>query len=185
MSRIIFSIPLLFFAPAALNGGTYFPLLFMIFYILAGVTDMIDGPIARKTNSASELGANLDGAADFVFAFIVLFVAIPVLTIPLWMLFWILIIAVVRISSLVISYIRHREVVMLHTYGNKISAVAMFAILLFYAIGVNLTLLLVVVAIIVSLAYIEDFIINATSKEPKRDIKGLFFNVLAKTAKEV
>lgn len=35
---------------------------FYILYVLAGFTDMIDGIIARKTNTASEMGAKLDTA---------------------------------------------------------------------------------------------------------------------------
>lgn len=157
----------------------------MVLYSLAGVTDMIDGPIARKTKSASEFGANLDGAADFIFAFIVLYVMIPILDIPTWMMVWIALILFTRISSLVVSYVRHREVVVLHTYGNKFAAVVLFAILLFYSMGVNLILLIFIAATIVSIAFIEDFIINATSKEPKRDIKGIVFNILGKTARRV
>ena len=41
---------------------------FYILYLSAGLTDMIDGPGARKTGTANELGAKLDTAADFVFA---------------------------------------------------------------------------------------------------------------------
>lgn len=35
-------------------------------YIAAGISDMIDGAIARKTNTVSEFGARLDTTADFV-----------------------------------------------------------------------------------------------------------------------
>ncbi|MCL1882263.1 MAG: CDP-alcohol phosphatidyltransferase family protein [Defluviitaleaceae bacterium] len=166
VSRIFLSISLLFFEP--------FLFLFMLMYVLAGVTDMIDGPIARKMKTASEFGASLDGAADIIFAFIVLYIAIPMLTIPFWLLLWIAALVFVRMLSLAIGYIRHKEFTMLHTYANKIAAVAMFAILIFYSLGVDLILILVVACSIVSIAHIEDIVINSTSKEPKRDIKGLF-----------
>ena len=39
------------------------PLRFMI----AGLSDMADGIVARKTDSVSEFGSGLDGVADFVF----------------------------------------------------------------------------------------------------------------------
>ena len=58
--RILCSI-LLLFVPA-------FSSTFYILYLVAGFTDMIDGPIARKTNTANEFGSRLDTIADMVFA---------------------------------------------------------------------------------------------------------------------
>ena len=46
---------------------TVFSPLFFVFYLLAGFSDMIDGTIARKTNTASEFGAKLDTVADLIF----------------------------------------------------------------------------------------------------------------------
>jgi len=36
-------------------------------YLLCGLTDMLDGAIARKNNIVSEFGAKLDTFADIVF----------------------------------------------------------------------------------------------------------------------
>ena len=44
-----------------------FSVAFYSLYITAGLTDMIDGRVARKTNTVSEFGAKLDTVADFVF----------------------------------------------------------------------------------------------------------------------
>lgn len=41
-----------------------FTLEFYIVYLLCGLSDMIDGTIARKTDSVSELGSKLDTIAD-------------------------------------------------------------------------------------------------------------------------
>ena len=57
--RILGSILLLFFP--------VFSEAFYSIYLLCGFSDMIDGTIARKTNSASELGAKMDTVADLVF----------------------------------------------------------------------------------------------------------------------
>ena len=37
-------------------------------YLFCGITDMVDGTIARKTKSVSEWGARLDTLADNVFS---------------------------------------------------------------------------------------------------------------------
>ena len=61
--RIICSIVLLFcpvFSPA-----------FYILYLAAGVSDMADGPVARKMGRVSEFGPKFDTAADFVLVAVV------------------------------------------------------------------------------------------------------------------
>ena len=58
-SRIVFSLPLLFIS---LSSAWFYAL-----YLLCGLSDMIDGTVARKTNSAREFGARLDTLSDFVF----------------------------------------------------------------------------------------------------------------------
>jgi len=57
--RLIAVIPLLLLTPLELP--------FMIIYVIAGLTDMIDGPIARKFDITSQFGAALDGFAIFCF----------------------------------------------------------------------------------------------------------------------
>ena len=59
-SRIICSLPLLFISLSSVW--------FYILYLFCGITDMIDGTIARKTGSVSKLGAKLDTVADFVYS---------------------------------------------------------------------------------------------------------------------
>ncbi|MBO7283210.1 MAG: CDP-alcohol phosphatidyltransferase family protein [Alistipes sp.] len=61
--RIIFSCAMLFCPP--------FSALFYILYSICGISDMVDGTIARRTNSATEFGTRLDTIADTIFAGIV------------------------------------------------------------------------------------------------------------------
>ena len=77
--RMLCSIALLFF-PA-------FSPVFYALYIVAGVSDMIDGPVARKTGTVSQFGSKLDTAADFMLAAVCLIRLIPALDIPSWLLF--------------------------------------------------------------------------------------------------
>ena len=51
---------------------------FYALYISAGFTDMIDGTIARKTNTVSEFGSKLDTVADFIFVPLFAAISIPV-----------------------------------------------------------------------------------------------------------
>ena len=117
-SRILFSIALLFF-PA-------FSPWFYALYLVAGVTDMIDGTIARKTGKASEFGARLDSIADIVFVVICLIKLIPVICIPVWLYVWIGIIALIRIINIVSGFIMQKRFIMLHTIMNKVTGLLLF-----------------------------------------------------------
>ena len=67
----------------------FFPALspvFYILYIIAGVSDMIDGTIARKTDTVREFGSKLDTAADFVLVVVCLIKLIPIIHVPTWLL---------------------------------------------------------------------------------------------------
>ena len=52
---------------------------FYSFYIVAGVSDMIDGIVARNTGTASEFGSKLDTVADIVFVAVCLIKMLPVI----------------------------------------------------------------------------------------------------------
>ena len=60
---------------------------FYSFYIVAGVSDMIDGIVARKTGTASEFGSKLDTVADIVFVAVCLIKMLPVIDVPSWIFF--------------------------------------------------------------------------------------------------
>lgn len=62
-----------------------FSLPFFVLYLAAGLTDMLDGPVARKTGTVSELGAKLDTIADFVFVTACLIKLLPMIPFPLWL----------------------------------------------------------------------------------------------------
>ena len=75
--RILCSFALLFCMPLSLP--------FYAFYTAAGLSDIFDGIIARKTNTATKFGAKLDTLADIIFAAAVLIKLLPILELPLWM----------------------------------------------------------------------------------------------------
>ena len=64
-ARIVFSLSLLFIP---LSSAWFYTL-----YLLCGLSDMIDGTVARRTNRASEFGARLDTVSDFVFMTVMMF----------------------------------------------------------------------------------------------------------------
>ncbi len=116
--RILCSIAFLFF-PA-------FSPAFYILYIVAGVSDMIDGTVARKTGTVSAFGSKLDTAADFIMVSACLIKLIPVLHIPIWLYIWLAVIALIKMVNVISGYVMHKEFVAAHTVMNKVTGVLLF-----------------------------------------------------------
>ncbi len=116
--RILGSILLLFF-PA-------FSAEFYIIYIICGFSDMIDGTIARKTNSTGEFGAKIDTAADLVFVTVSLIKILPTINIPQWLWIWGIVIAIIKIANIIRGYVSEKQFVSLHTIMNKITGLLLF-----------------------------------------------------------
>ena len=144
----IFGSGLLLFFPALSVG-------FYILYIICGFTDMIDGTIARKTNSASKLGAKIDTAADIVFVAVSLIKILPVINIPSWLLIWGAVIAIIKISNIIFGYISKKEFLSLHTTMNKITGLLLFLLPLTFSF-IELKYSLIVVCFVATLAAIQE-----------------------------
>ena len=154
VSRILFSVLLLFLP--VLGAGFY------ITYLLCGVTDMIDGTIARKTGAVSEFGARLDTVADFVFLSVSLVKFLPVVSIPQWLWVWIAVIGAVKLGNLIWGFVRNKTLVSLHTVMNKITGFLLFLLPLTFPI-IDLNYSSIAVCVVASLAAIHEsfYIVNS------------------------
>lgn len=99
--RVISSVLLLFFSA--------FSMAFYILYLFCGFSDMIDGTIARKTNSASKFGSKLDTIADLIFVSASLIKILPVIHIPCWLWIWGGVIAAIKICNIIIGYVTKKQ----------------------------------------------------------------------------
>lgn len=118
--RIICSIALLFCPALSVT--------FYLLYIIAGVSDMIDGTIARKTGTVSEFGSKLDTVADLIFVVVCLIKLLPMLDIKIWMYIWIGIIAMIKVINIVYGIIVQGRFVSVHSVMNKITGGLLFAL---------------------------------------------------------
>ena len=103
-----------------------FSISFYIIYIYCGITDMADGAISRRTKSDSELGAILDTVADSVFAAVCFVKILPTMQFPVWLWFWIVIIAIIKIGNFVWVLICNKKQISLHTILNKATGFLIF-----------------------------------------------------------
>ena len=109
--RIVLCVPLLFLRP--------FSVWFFVLYTICGISDMLDGYLARRLGCAGPAGARLDSAADFTFAVVLMFRLIPAMNLPVWLFWWVAGILLVKFSTLAAGYVRYKQVAFLHTYANK------------------------------------------------------------------
>ena len=124
--RGLISVALLFYP-------VFSPVFYML-YLIAGLSDMIDGTIARRMNSVSEFGARFDTAADFAFVVVCLIKFLPVLSMPTWLGVWIVMIALIKIVNIISGYIVQRKLVAVHSVMNKVTGVLLFILPLTFSI---------------------------------------------------
>ena len=89
---------------------------------------MVDGMVARRTNTASEFGARLDTAADFVFVVVCLIRLLPVIDMSTWQYVWIGLIAMIKGINIVSGYVLQKRFMAVHTVMNKVTGALLFAL---------------------------------------------------------
>ena len=116
--RILGSIGLLF-CPVFSDG-------FYVLYLFCGLTDMVDGSIARKTGAVSSFGARLDTVADFLFVIASFVKLVPVIRIPVWIWGWAAVIAMGKLVTLFWGFTQMKQMPSLHTIANKATGLCLF-----------------------------------------------------------
>ncbi len=140
------------------------PVLFFVLYMIGGMTDVLDGYVARLTNTQSELGARLDSIADLLLFGIILMSVIRwmgkdiIVYIP-----FLAAIAVIRLVNIAIAAYKYHTFAIIHTIGNKAAG-----FLLFFApvtIRLRCPWALWLMCILALLSALEETLIHITSVE--------------------
>ncbi len=100
--------------------------LFWTLYALCGISDMVDGPLARNLQAESKTGAVLDSVADIVFVACCAIRLFPVLEIPVWLCIWAGIIAIIKIVNQISALVVFKRFCFLHTVANKLTGLLLF-----------------------------------------------------------
>lgn len=146
---------------------------FLILYFLCGISDVLDGMIARKMNLTSKTGQVLDSIADFFMFTVLLIIFMFNFKLPLWIIYWIVIIFTIRLLSLFVGLMRYKQLAFLHTYANKLTGIALFCFPFLYT-GLGIYTTTILLCFMASISAIEELIINIISKKLCRDIKSIF-----------
>ena len=145
--RFVGAIGLLFF-----EVGT---MAFWVIYFACGLSDMLDGYLARKLHCESKTGALLDSLADLAFVVCCCYKLIPLLVFPKWLWIWGGAIVAIKVINQISALVMYKKCVFPHTIANKVTGVLLF-------VGVPLTLFLesivpmIVITIVATFAAVQE-----------------------------
>ncbi|WP_238883304.1 CDP-alcohol phosphatidyltransferase family protein [Clostridium sp. YIM B02551] len=165
--RIVLSISLLALIP--------YKYIFVTLYIFIGITDVLDGFIARKYGLESDLGAKLDSYADFIFylIFVIIFLIEYSSIIKYKHMIMLMVIISTRVLNLMVTKIKYKEFVFIHTIGNKLSGLTIF-LMPIMLIFIKSSILVWIVLIIALISAVEELLITVKYKEPDLNRKSIF-----------
>jgi len=156
----------------ALDGET--GLWFVILFVIAGITDVLDGMIARRYKVVSTMGSAMDGYADVLLYISILFCIwrvhpeiiksffIPILTV-----------GATQVISWLVSLFKYSKITSYHTFGGKFWAVTLF-VATFSIFAFNYAGILFWIAIIVGIASnIEDMMITLVTPYWAHDVSSI------------
>ncbi len=169
VSRIIASVLFLFFFD---NLKVFIPL-----YLFAGISDILDGFLARRFKVESSLGARLDSIGDtFFFIILLAYFFITQQDIMLAYIIPIIIIVVTKLSSILTGFIKFHKLTMLHTIANKATGLLMYLIPIFLWLGIRQFVTFTV--IIALMAAVEEMVLLIKSPRNGIDInrKSIFIS---------
>ncbi len=103
---------------------------FFVIYTLTGITDVLDGFLARKLKCATEFGAKLDSVADLLFYSVMVLKIMPELyeILPHWIWFIVASVVLVRVISYSVTAVKTRRFMSNHTYLNKLTGLCVFCV---------------------------------------------------------
>lgn len=109
----------------------FFPVFSPVFWALycwGGISDMIDGPLARKLGTVSEAGSRIDSVADLVFVVCSAVLILPAVDLPMWVCLWGALIGSVKSVGIIIGSRRQRKLAVPHSVSNRLTGVLLFCL---------------------------------------------------------
>ena len=176
LSRILLAISLLLFEP--------FTLFFMLIYIVACLTDMLDGLAARIFNAQSKLGATIDAVADHVLVVCIFISVAPAVGVDTWALWLVLGILLFKAVIVAFTLRKYGKVVMSHSYGHKMGATLCFLFPIF-SLVIEANLAVAIIGAFMCIVMLEELLISIVLAHPTPNFKGFLFEKIPKAGKEI
>ena len=100
--------------------------LFWVIYALCGISDMVDGWLARKLHAETEAGAILDSVSDIIFVACCAIRLSPILEIPTLLWIWVGVIVIIKIINQLSALVVCKRFCFPHTLANKLTGFLLF-----------------------------------------------------------
>ena len=110
----------------ALPFVQYSPAVFWTLYLLCGLSDVLDGAVARLTGTVSRLGEMLDTIADIIFVAVWMLLFIPAIDVGRWLWIWTGVIALIKVVNVISGLAMKKGFVAKHTLANKATGILLF-----------------------------------------------------------
>ncbi len=154
------------------------PTLFAISYFLCGISDVLDGYLARRLSVETTLGIKLDSVGDFTFYAVWLFMLLTfvnngdgglIVT-------CVIIITIIRVANLMITKAKFKQWSVMHTIGNKLTGFALFLMLPICVLtdGVQ-SWNIIIVSLVAALSSLEESVILLNNKTYDANKRSFFF----------
>lgn len=132
-----------------------FSLPFWMLYCWGGISDMIDGPIARRQKTVSAFGSRIDSVADLLFVVCAAIIIFPAIILPVWIWLWVAAIGVIKTGIIIFASCREKQLTIPHSKSNKLTGLLLFC-LPFSLVFVEPTMPSIIVCIMASASIGED-----------------------------
>ena len=150
---------------------------FIVLYAFCGITDVLDGVLARRWGVESEWGSRLDSIADLLFYSAMVTKIVPFLIekrvhYAVWVVAGTAVL--LRLAAYLLVAFKFRRFASVHTYANKLTGLAIFSLpfLLYWG---NLTAAGLFAGAVGVFSSLEELLIHALSNEYNPNKKSLFF----------
>ena len=159
---------------------------FIALYVFCGITDLIDGPIARKLNATSSIGALLDTVGDIITYMAFAKILLVQKQVPASILYWMLGVAGIHLIAGLVSLIKVKKFYLVHSLFGKILGGSVFVLPFAMWIAAKILtkpsseydlvvyIMMAIVATIGTIAGLESLIIQIKTSDPQTPIKTIY-----------
>ena len=99
---------------------------FWIIYGLCGISDIVDGWLARKLKCVTKKGALLDSIADICFVACCVWKLLPIFELPQWLWLWVGVIVAIKVVNQISALVIYGRCCFPHTLANKATGFLLF-----------------------------------------------------------
>ena len=99
---------------------------YWIIYALCGISDIVDGWLARKLKCVTKTGALLDSVADICFVACCVWKLLPILELPQWLWLWAGVIVAIKVLNQISALVMYGHCCFPHTTANKATGFVLF-----------------------------------------------------------